>query len=144
VGLFFDRYPLAYLPNWLAEAFEDISFAPIYTLGSGRPINALFTSDVYRTGAYPLSARPAGTSRNPFFTPATASLDLRVMKTFRVLNDRAWLQFGIESFNLANRVNTERVSQYFATPLGIRLSSYAATLESLPARQLQFLVQFEY
>jgi hypothetical protein len=133
-----------WLLKWISEALDDVSFAPIWTVGSGRPLNAVFTSDVYRTGAYPLSARPPGISRNSFLTPATASLDLRVMKTFRVLNDRAWLQFGIESFNLTNRANTERVSQYFATPSGARLSSYATTLESLPARQMQFLVQFEY
>lgn len=134
----------AALPRWVKEVFDDVSFAPIYILGSGRPINALLTSDVYRTGAYPLSARPPGVRRNPFHSSNTASLDLRVMKTFRVLNDRALLQFGVESFNLANRVNTERVSQYIATPQGVRLPSYARTLESLPARQLQFLMQFEY
>ncbi len=65
------------------------------------------------------------------------------MKTIHVLNDRAYLQFGV-SFNLLNHTNTERVSQFFATPGGMRLTSYGATLESLPARQIQLLVQFEY
>ena len=134
----------AWIPEWLKEALEDVSFAPIYTAGSGRPINTLLTSDIRRTGAYPISARPPGMPRNAFMTRSTVSLDLRVMKTFRLMNDRAFLQFGIESFNLSNRANTERVSQYFATPAGSRLSNYALTLESLPARQVQFLVQFEY
>jgi hypothetical protein len=43
-----------HVPGWLKEAFEGLSFAPIFSLGSGRPINALLTSDVFRTGAYPI------------------------------------------------------------------------------------------
>jgi hypothetical protein len=132
-----------FAPGWLEEALEEVSFAPIYTIGAGRPINALLTTDTFRTGAYPLSARPFDLLRNPYRTRASMSLDLRVMKTFHVVHDRALLQFGLESFNLTNHSNTERVSPYWATPAG-RLSNYGATLENLPARQVQFLVQFEY
>jgi hypothetical protein len=49
----------------------------------------------------------------------------------------------VESFNLTNHSTTERVSPFFASPAG-RLSTYGATLESLPARQIQILVQFEF
>ncbi|MBS1829497.1 MAG: TonB-dependent receptor [Acidobacteria bacterium] len=125
------------------EAFEGLSFAPIFSLGSGRPINALLTTDVFRTGAYPLSARPPGMPRNPFRSPSAASLDLRVMKTFHVRKDRAVLQFGIESFNLMNHANLERVSQFYSAP-NSPLRTYGQILESLPARQIQFLMQFEY
>ena len=131
------------MPDWLGSVFEDLSFAPILTLGSRRPINALLTTDVYRTGAYPLSARPLGLGRNPYWSPSTASLDLRLMKTYKVKQERALLQFGVESFNLTNHSNTDRVSQYYATPQG-RLANYGATLESLPARQLQLFMQLEY
>jgi hypothetical protein len=131
------------VPNGIQEALDGVSFAPIYSAGSGRPLNALLTTDIYRTGAYPISARPPEFARNPFRSPATVTLDLRVMKTFHVLEGRALLQFGVESFNLLNHTNTERVSQYFATPRE-RLTTYAQTLESLPARQVQFLMQFEY
>lgn len=130
-------------PKWFKEAMEGLSFAPVFSLGSGRPINALLTTDVYRTGAYPLSARPLTLSRNPYRSPRTLTFDLRIMKTIHVMENRAVLQFGIESFNLLNHSNTERVSQYFATP-DRRLPSYGQTLESLPARQVQFLMQFEY
>jgi hypothetical protein len=131
------------VPAWLKEAFEGLSFAPILSIGAGRPINTLLTTDVFRTGAYPISARPLEVPRNSFLSPATASLDVRVMKTFPVMNDRAILQFGVESFNLTNHTNTERVSQFYAAP-GFPLRSYRQTLESLPARQIQFLMQFEY
>lgn len=121
---------------------DDVSLAPILSAGSGRPINALLTTDAYRTGAYPLSARPAGVSRNSFRSPANLNLDVRLMKTFHV-KDRALLQFGIEGFNLTNHANIERVSPYYSNAAG-RLASFGQPLESLPARQLQFLVQFEY
>lgn len=131
------------LPDWLSNAFDDITFAPICTLGSGRPLNTLLTTDLFRTGGYPLSARPPNTPRNPNLMRRTISLDLRVMKTIRVHKDRAVLQFGVESFNLTNHSNTERVSAFLATPHS-PLATYGATLESLPARQVQFMIQFEY
>ncbi len=121
---------------------DNVSMAPILSVGSGRPINALLTTDAYRTGAYPLSARPDGVQRNSFRSPANLNLDVRLMKTFHV-KDRALLQFGIEGFNLTNHANIERVSPYYSNATG-RLASFGQPLESLPARQLQFLVQFEY
>ena len=123
--------------------FEGISWAPIVTLGTGRPINALLTNDAQRTGAYPFTARPPGLRRNPFFSPPTRSLDLRIMKTWKVRDGRAILQIGVESFNLTNHSNVERVSQFHAGPQG-RLDSYGSPLESLPGRQVQFLMQFEF
>ena len=122
--------------------FDDISLAPILSVGSGRPLNALLTTDALRTGAYPLSGRPAGFGRNSFRSPANLNLDVRLMKTIHV-RDRAVLQFGIEAFNLTNHANIERVSQHYSNPSG-RLASFGQPLESLPARQLQLLIQFEY
>ena len=121
---------------------DDISLAPILSVGSGRPLNALLTTDALRTGAYPLSGRPAGFARNSFRSPANLNLDVRLMKTIHV-RDRAVLQFGVEAFNLTNHANIERVSQYYSNPAG-RLASFGQPLESLPARQLQLLIQFEY
>ncbi|MBM3764611.1 MAG: hypothetical protein FJW32_04390 [Acidobacteria bacterium] len=116
---------------------EGVSFAPIFTWGAGRPINQLLASDVYRTGAYPITARPPGVARNPYLSPKQINLDLRVMKTIEVLNERALFQFGVESFNLLNHTNVERVSQW-AGP------RYGGILESLPARQIQLMTQFEF
>lgn len=121
---------------------EDVSFAPILSVGSGRPVNAVLTTDLFRTGAFPISARPAGFDRNRFRSRANFNLDLRLMKTIRV-RDRALLQFGIEGFNLTNHANIERVSQFYQNGAG-RLASFGQPLESLPARQLQLLIQFEY
>jgi hypothetical protein len=116
---------------------DDISVAPILSVGSSRPINALLTTDAYRTGAYPISARPAGFERNVFRSRPSFNLDVRLMKTIHV-RDRALLQFGVEAFNLTNHPNIERVSPFYG------LATFGQPLESLPARQLQLLIQFEY
>lgn len=130
-------------PGWLRESLEHLTVAPILTTGSGRPINALDTTDVFRTGAYPISARPFGLARNPFFSPSTTSLDLRTMKAFHFKHDRAYLQVGVEVFNLTNHSNPLRVSQHYAARES-RLSSYGQAVETLNARQIQFLIQVEY
>jgi hypothetical protein len=70
-------------------------------------------------------------------------VDLRMMKTFPVHQNRAVLQVGIEGFNLANHTNAARVSQFYAAG-GERLRSYGHEIETLNARQIQFMVQFEY
>ena len=125
----------SHVPGWLKDVFEGLSFAPILSVGSGYPINALLTSDVFRTGAYPISGCPPEIPRNSFLSASTIGVDLRVMKTFHVMGDRAILQFGIESFNLTNHTNTERVSQFY-TASNSPLRTYGQTLESLPARQI--------
>jgi hypothetical protein len=127
----------------LFELWDDLVVAPIFTAGSGRPINALDSTDAFRTAAYPISARPFGLGRNPFFGPATIAFDLRVMQGIWVKKDRAILQFGVEAFNLANHSNPLRVSPYYSAR-GRRLNSYREAIETLNARQLQLVVQIEY
>ena len=130
-------------PAWFREGLEHISVAPIFTIGSGRPVNALDSTDVFRTGAYPLSARPFALGRNPFLSPAFVNLDLRAMKTFYFRQERLFLQVGVEAFNLMNHSNPLRVSPYYAAR-GERLASYGSALETLNARQIQLLIQLEY
>ena len=55
------------------------------SMGSGRPLNALDSTDLFRTGAYPITARPFDLARNPFFQSGTVSLDLRLMKIWWVV-----------------------------------------------------------
>lgn len=123
--------------------FGDWNLTPTFVAGSGRPINFLLSTDAARTGAYPLSARPAGVGRNPFFMRGVVQLDARLMKTIYVMEQRAKLQFGAESFNLLNHANPATVSEYGMAG-GVRLASYGRMAESMPARQVQFFMQFEY
>ncbi len=141
-GLF--ELPSELLPaGALREALDQITLAPIFTAGSGRPIRALDSTDSLRTGAFPLSARPFGLGRNPFDSPGSVSLDLRVMKSIWLKPDRMVLQFGAEGFNLINHSNPLRVSPFYAAG-GRRIESYRGVVETLPARQVQLFVQLEY
>jgi hypothetical protein len=124
-------------PGWLREGFDGITLAPIFTLGSGRPLNPLLTTDAYLTGAYPISARPEGFGRNSFLTPRTVSLDLRLMKTILIRHERARVQFGAEAFNLLNHTNRLRVSPYYT-------STFGALVEAQNPRQVQLMFQIEY
>lgn len=131
------------LPAWIREPLEEITIAPILSLGTGRPLNAISSTGAAITGAWPISARPPGMARNAFLTPGQFSIDLRVMKTFPFSNDRSRLQIGIESFNLTNHSNPLRFSPYYSAG-SVRLPSFGGVVETLNARQFQFLVQFEY
>ncbi len=128
---------LNFLPVWARETLERFTIAPIASFLSGRPINGLLTTDVYRTGAYPINARPVGTGRNAFFGPGTASVDIRLMKTFMTHHERAKLQFGIEVYNLLNRANVVISSPYLT-------DSFKGPVESSNRRQFQTLVQWEF
>ena len=130
-------------PEWFKEAIDKWNLAPVFVAGSGRPLNTLLTTDVYRTGAYPITARPLGFARNSQLGPATYSIDVRLMKTIPFNENRARLQFGVESFNLANHPNPVMLSEFYATPSG-KLSNYKGMIESGTPRQIQFFMQFEY
>jgi hypothetical protein len=119
--------------NWL----DKWTLAPVIGLGTGRTLNTLLTTDLYRTGAYPISARPAGWPRNSQFAPRTVSVDVRLMKTIPFHHDRSRLQFGVEAFNLLNHTNRLRVSPYLGP-------SYGAMVEAMNPRQVQLMIQFEY
>ena len=130
-------------PEWFKTAIDKWNLAPVFVAGSGRPLNTLVTTDLYRTGAYPITARPPGFGRNSMLGPATYSVDVRLMKTIPFKDNRARLQFGVESFNLANHTNAVMLSEFYATP-SAKLGSYKSIIESGTPRQLQFFMQFEY
>ncbi len=131
------------LPPAAPHSLQNWTIAPVAVLGSGRPINALYSTDSARTGAFPIAARPSGVSRNPHLGQATIQFDARLMKTIRYREGRCWLQFGAEAFNLLNHTNPVTYSEYSASPAG-PLSSYARMSESAAARQVQLFIQFEY
>jgi hypothetical protein len=81
--------------------------------------------------------------RNPYFSPSTTSMDLRVVKTIPIMHERVKLQFGAESFNLLNHTNPLRVSQFYSAN-GTRLGSYGQIIETVNARQVQLLFNIEY
>ncbi len=124
--------------EWLKKIGKNFDLAPVISAGSPRPVNALATTDLYRTGAYPLTARPLGFARNPFYERGVFSVDLRVTKGFYWWPDHGIFLFGVAFYNLTNHTNALRVSPYYAIP------SYRGLIETLNARQAQFSFQWEF
>jgi len=132
-----EKDDLQELPAWLRRVLHRVTVSPAFTWGTSRPVNAILPADVYRTGAYPLSARPDGFARNSGKMPRSPSVDLRIMKSIFVKPDRVRLEFGVESFNLFNHTRVVRVSPYYT-------GTFARPTELAPARQLQLMCQLEY
>jgi hypothetical protein len=131
-------------PAWLRETLEAFHIAPIFSVGSGRPLNALDTTDRFRTGAYPITARPFDLPRNPFTQEGAASMDLRLMKVWWVVQPRrAALELAADIFNLSNHTNPLRVSPFYAAGAA-KLPTYGGLVETLNARQIQFSLSLEY
>jgi hypothetical protein len=125
-------------PAWLQSIGKHFDIAPVISAGSPRPINALTTTDLYRTGAYPITARPVGLARNPFYERGVFNVDLRVTKGFEWWKDHGIFLFGIGFYNLTNHTNALRVSPYYG------LATYRGLIETLNARQVQFSFQWEF
>lgn len=125
-------------PQWLKALGENFDLAPVISLGSPRPVNALATTDLYRTGAYPITARPDGLARNPFYVRGLFNVDLRATKGFYWWKDHGVFLFGIGAYNLTNHTNPLIVSPYYG------LDTYRGLVEALNARQVQFSFQWEF
>ena len=126
----------------VAKLFGNIETAPILSIGSGRPINALVGFDANHNGALPLSSRPVGFARNALHTSAQVQLDLRLLKYFKVA-EHGKLDFVVESFNLFNHTNVLGLKQFFGagnTPI----SAFNRPNRAGIARQLQFSIDFEF
>jgi hypothetical protein len=125
-------------PEWLQKIGDNLDFAPVISVGSPRPVNALATTDLYGTGAYPLTARPEGLGRNSFDQRGLFNVDLRVTKGFLWWKDHGIFLFGLGAYNLTNHTNPTLVSPYYG------LNTYRGIIEALNARQFQFSFQWEF
>ena len=129
-------------PGMVAKLFGNIETAPILTIGSGRPINALSGFDANRSGAIPLSSRPMGFGRNALSTGTQAQLDLRVLKFFKV-GEHGKLDFVVESFNLLNHTNVVALNQFYGVA-GSPLPAFGTPNKAGIPRQMQFSIDFEF
>jgi len=124
------------------KLFGNSETAPILTIGSGRPIDALTGFDANRSGAFPLSSRPLGFARNSLRTGMQAQLDLRVLKFFKV-GEHGKLDVVVESFNLLNHTNVVALNQFYG-PENSALPSFSTPNKAGIPRQLQFSLDFEF
>ncbi|MEP6610037.1 MAG: TonB-dependent receptor, partial [Burkholderiaceae bacterium] len=129
-------------PNGWVRIFRHIAVAPIVTIGSGHSVNVTVGADANRTRAIPPTARPLDVERNSWRLPASATLDLRILKYFPI-KPHGKLDLVIEAFNLLNRTNVTQANTVFG-PLSTPLGSFGHPLGAGPARQLQFSIDFEF
>jgi len=129
-------------PEWLTRTFQHIEVAPIFTAGSGQPVNPLTGLDSNLSHAFPLSSRPLGFARDTLHNPFMANMDLRVLKYFPFGESRH-LDVVAEFFNLFNHPNVLQINPVFGSGL-TPIAGYGAPVEGLGARQVQFSLDFEF
>src|SRR5262249_53093828 len=98
--------------------------------------------DLGHSDAYPLVDRPLALDRNGLRLPASATLDLRLLKAIRV-KPHGKLDLVIEAFNLLNRTNVTQLNTVYG-PLTSPLASFTRSIEAAAARQIQFSIDFEF
>jgi hypothetical protein len=128
--------------NLLAEVLGHIEVAPIVTVSSGRPVNALTGADEERGRTFPLASRPLGLRRNALHTPGFINVDLRALKYFP-FGERRRLDLVVEGFKLFNHPNLTSVNSVYgsgATPL----PTFGAPTGFSSSRQVRFSIDFEF
>jgi outer membrane receptor protein involved in Fe transport len=126
----------------LGTILGHIEIAPIVTLSSGRPVNALTGNDEERSRAYPLASRPLGFGRNTFHTPGFINFDLRTLKYFP-FGERRRLDLVVEAFNLFNHPNVLALNPFFGSGAS-PLPSFRTPTSFAAPRQIRFSIDFEF
>jgi hypothetical protein len=141
VGDEVDRVP-GTMPSLLVRALSKIVLAPILTIGSGQPVNAVTGLDDTHAGSVPLAARPLSLGRNGLRLPAFATLDLRVLKSV-VIKPHGKLDFVVEGFNVLNRQNITQLNPVFGSSPA-PLATFGRPTDAANARHIQFSIDFEF
>ena len=128
--------------TWADQIFGHIEVAPIFTVGSGRPVNPLVGLDASFSNIFPLAARPLGSARNSLQTSATEQVDFRILKYFP-FGESAHLDLVAEAFNLFNHPNVAQINPYFGSGV-TPLPSFGQPVEGLGARRIEFSLDFEF
>jgi hypothetical protein len=136
-----DQQPGQPMGPW-TRAFSHIEMAPIFTFGSGTPVNVVTAGDDNRSRPFPFTSRPLGLSRNAQRLSSSATLDLRILKYFDI-KPHGKLDLVLEAFNLLNRTNVAQINPVFGPGL-TPLPTFGRPIEASAARQIQFSIDFEF
>jgi hypothetical protein len=119
-----------------------LSWPPIVTLDSGRPVNPLTGLDSSGSHALPLSDTPLGFGRNSLGTPIVANIDFRVLK-YIPFGKTARLDLVAEAFNLLNRANVSQINPIFGIG-AVPIPTFMQPIAGTGARRIQFSLDFEF
>src|SRR5262249_45100670 len=136
-----DRQPGRAQSAWIL-ALSHIELAPMLTVGTGTPANVVTGGDDNRSRAFPFTSRPLGMSRNAARLPASATLDLRMIKFFNV-KPHGKLDVVVEAFNILNRTNVSQINAVYG-PVLTPAAAVGRPIEAGSARQIQFALDFEF
>jgi hypothetical protein len=128
--------------NLLAAVLGHIEVAPIVTISSGRPVNALTGADEERSRAYPLVSRPLGFARNALSTPRLISFDVRALKYFP-FGEKRRLDLVVEGFNLFNHPNVVSVNSFYGSG-ATALTTFGTPTGFSSPRQIRLSIDFEF
>ena len=128
--------------NWATRVLGHLEIAPIVTVESGRPADALTGIDSNGSHPFPLSARPPGFGRNSLTTPMTANVDFRILKYFP-FGKAAHLDVVAEAFNLLNRANVAQINPVYGVGR-IPQPGFLQPLTGEGARRLQVSLDYEF
>ena len=126
----------------LSKAFSHIEIAPIVTIGSSRPLNAVVGFDANLSHSLTPSVRPFGFGRNSLRTGRQFQTDLRILKYFPI-GEHGKLDLVAEAFNLFNHANVLTRQNQFGPNLVPTADFLRPVLGGTP-RQLQFSIDFEF
>lgn len=128
--------------SFLREVFGNLEFAPILSIESGRPANALVGFDANHSAAWPYSSRPLGMARNTLRTPMLANLDFRLVK-YIAFKPHSRLDLVTEFFNVLNRRNVTAINPVFG-PGVVAMPDFGRPVDASRSRQIQFSLDFEF
>jgi hypothetical protein len=128
--------PRANGSSWL-KVIQGFQMSPIFSYGTPYPFNIVTGGQTIQTTA----ARANGFGRNTGKGFASASLDLRLSRTFR-LGERSTMELIAESFNVLNRTNLQFPNSTWGTAASPLPAFGSATAANDP-RQMQFGLRFK-
>lgn len=129
-------------PSMWSRMLNHIEIAPIVSLGSSRPLNAVTGFDANLSHDFPPSSRPLGFGRNSLRTGKQFSADLRILKYFKI-GEHGKLDVVAEGFNLLNHGNV-LVRQNEFGPNSAPMPNFLRPVLGGTSRQLQFSLDFEF
>jgi hypothetical protein len=130
------RHRLVLLGRLSPKSIADIGVG--LTMNSAGPYTQFVGPDIYNNARG--RARPPDVGRNTLVAAGYASLDIRASRTVTLAKGRAKaraLAFGLDVFNLTNRVNYGGFVGTIGSPL------YLQPVNARAPRQLQFSVRFK-
>ncbi len=122
------------------KAMAGLEVGYVFAYATGVPFTVLAGSDLNADTNN--NDRPAGVSRNSARQPATASLDLRLSRTF-ALGSRQRIQALVEAFNVLNHVNVLVVNNTFGTA-ATPLATFGQPTTAGDARQMQVGLRWSF